>query len=446
MNQPAISAHPTAAVEVSGATGQQLRGPWLLIARLGWILITLGTLALNVILLPQFMSALLTPCAPSIHCFYLQITPYDQQIIQQTGLSRDFAATYEVVTGTASMFVFFAVATVIFLRRSSDRMALLCAYALVLFGGIVFNSALSETLAVQSTAGYWIFGVLYTLAESGFIVFLLIFPSGHFAPRWSRWLVPPIVAFWAYEYLSGHIYDQTFNPGTLVFFAMLLTPMAVQMYRYRRVSTPRERQQTKWVVFGSAIALIGFVIFVAAGNLIIPPEALQSNIITVLVAQTGFAIFLLLIPISIAIAILRSRLYDIDVIINRTLVYGSLTAILALIYVAGVVGVQAIVNAFTQRQSSEPSPVLIVITTLAVAALFQPLRRRLQRTIDRRFYRAKYNVEKTLDHFAATLRNQTDLPQLTEHLVGIVAETMHPASVSLWLSPRLDQHSEGTQA
>ncbi|HEU4784294.1 MAG TPA: hypothetical protein VFS83_13215 [Ktedonobacterales bacterium] len=432
MNQPAMTVE-RATVQLSSATRQSLHGPWLLIARVAWILVALGTLALNLVMLPQFFSALLTPCAPSLHCFYLQITPYDQQIIRQTGLTRDFVATYEAATGAASMLVFYAVATVIFLRRSSDRMALLCAYALVLFGGVVFNSALSETLAVQSTAGYWIFGALYTLAESGFIVFLLVFPNGHFAPRWSRWLVPPIVAFWAYEYLSGHIYDQTFNPGTLVFFVMLLTPMAVQMYRYRRVSTPRERQQTKWVVFGSAIALIGFVIFVAAGNLIIPPEALQSNIITVLVAQTGFAIFLLLIPISIAIAILRSRLYDIDVIINRTLVYGSLTAILALIYIAGVVGVQTIVNAFAQRHNSDPSPVLIVITTLVIAALFQPLRRRLQRAIDRRFYRAKFDTARTLERFAVTLRSETDLPHLTDDLLGVITETMQPAHLSLWL-------------
>ncbi|HEY1387426.1 MAG TPA: hypothetical protein VGF38_02690 [Ktedonobacterales bacterium] len=438
MNQPAMTAE-RATVTPSTNSGQALHGLWLLVARVGWVLVAAGTLALNLVMLPQFMSALLTPCAPSIHCFYLQITPYDQQIIRQTGLTRDVVATYEAVTGTASMLVFYAVATVIFLRRSSDRMALLCAYALVLFGGVVFNSALSETLAVQSTAGFWIFGVLYTLAESGFIVFLLLFPNGHFAPRWSRWLVPPIVAFWAYEYLSGHIYDQNFNPGTLVFFVMLLTPMAVQIYRYRRVSTPRERQQTKWVVFGSAIALIGFVLFVTAGNLIMPPESVQSNIMTVLVAQTGFAIFLLLIPISISVAILRSRLYDIDVIINRTLVYGSLTAILALIYIVGVVCAQALVNAFAQRQSSEPLPVLIVVTTLAVAALFQPLRRRLQRTIDRRFYRAKFDTARTLERFSATLRNQTDLPQLTEHLVGIVAETMQPAHVSLWLRSATDR-------
>jgi len=433
VNQSAISAHHTAAVEESAATEQQLRGPWLFIARVVWILLALGTLAFNLVMLPQLLSALLTPCAPSIHCFYLQFTAYDQRIARQTGLTRDFVANYEVWVSTGAMLVFYVVAMVIFLRRSSDRMALLCAYTLMLFGGVVFNSTLSETLAVQSSVGFWLFGVLYVLAESSFPIFLLLFPNGRFAPRWSRWLIPLIVAYWGYDFLSNHLYDQTFNASTLVFFVILLSPLAAQIYRYRRVSTPRERQQTKWVVFGSAAALIGFVLFIAAGNLIVPPDALQSNIMTVLVAQTGFAVFLLLVPISIAVAILRSRLYDIDVIINRTLVYGSLTAILALIYIGGVVGVQAIVNAFAQQRSSEPSPVLIVVTTLLIAALFQPLRRRLQRTIDRRFYRAKFDTARTLERFAVTLRSETDLPHLTDDLLGVITETMQPAHLSLWL-------------
>jgi hypothetical protein len=442
MHQPAITAAHTT-VQTPSETGQTLHGAWLFVARVAWILVAVGTLTLNLVMLPQFLSALLTPCAASVHCFYLQFTPYDQHIAAQTGLTRSIVAAYEVWISMAAMLVYYAVATIIFLRRSSDRMALFCAFTLVLFGGVVFSSTLEDTLAVHSSVGYWVFGVLYTVAESGFLIFLLLFPNGRFVPRWSRWLILPIVAYWLYDFLSNHIYDQTFNPSTLVFFAVLLSPLAAQIYRYRRVSTYRERQQTKWVVFGCAVALIGFVVFLTIGNLILPPQALQSNIMTVLVAQTGFAIFLLLIPISIAIAMLRSRLYDIDVIINRTLVYGSLSAIIALIYVGGVIGVQALVNAFAQRQSSDPSPILIVVTTLVIAALFQPLRRRLQHVIDRRFYRRKYNVEKTLDHFAATLRNQTDLPQLTEHLVDIVSETMLPAHVSLWLST---QHTEGAPA
>jgi hypothetical protein len=142
--------------------------------------------------------------------------------------------------------------------------------------------------------------------------------------------------------------------------------------------------------------------------------------VSTLLGLLNYPIVLLALPITIGIAILRSRLYEIDVIINRTLVYGSLTAILALIYVAGVVGAQAIVNAFTQRQSSEPSPILIVVTTLVIAALFQPLRRRLPRVIDRRFYRHKYDATRTLN-------------ALSQHLMAVVQETMQPAHISLWL-------------
>ena len=128
-----------------------------------------------------------------------------------------------------------------------------------------------------------------------------------------------------------------------------------------------------------------------------------------------------------------SRLYDIDILINRTLVYGSLSAVLALVYVAGVAGVQTLVNTFARQQSAAPSPWLIVITTLVVAALFQPLRRRLQRAIDRRFYRRKYNVERTLATFSATLRQEVDLGELNDHLLRVVQKTMEPTSLSLWL-------------
>ena len=443
MNRSAVAADPAPSPGVPrqpNAASGALSGPWLLVARLGWILVALGTLALNLVMLPQFFSALLTPCAPGPHCFYLQFTPYDQQIIQQTGFTRQFVAEYEVWVGAAAMSVYYIVALIIFLRRSSDRMALFCAFSLVLFGGVVFSNTLQDTLALQSPVGFWLYCVLFTLAQTGFLVFLLLFPNGRFVPRWSRWLVLPILGFWLYDFLSQHIYDQTFNPDTLLFFVILLSPLAMQIYRYRRVSTPHERQQTKWVVFGSAIALIGFTLFITAGNLILPPQALQSNLLTVLVAQTGFSLFLLLIPISIAVAILRSRLYDIDVLINRTLVYGSLTAILALVYIAGVVGVQTLVNAVARQRSADPSPLLIVITTLAVAALFQPLRRRLQRAIDRRFYRRKYNVERTLAAFSATLRQEVDLRALNDHLLRVVQQTMEPTTISLWLRAP-DDHS-----
>jgi hypothetical protein len=136
------------------------------------------------------------------------------------------------------------------------------------------------------------------------------------------------------------------------------------------------------------------------------------------------------IPISAGIAMLRYRLYDIDVLINRTLIYGMLTAVLALAYVISILIFQYLLSSFTSG-----SQLPIVGSTLVIAVLFQPLRRRIQRIIDRRFYRSKYDAARTLSAFSARLRNEVDLQQLSEHLLTVVQETMQPTYVSLWLRP-----------
>jgi len=142
-----------------------------------------------------------------------------------------------------------------------------------------------------------------------------------------------------------------------------------------------------------------------------------------------FPVVFLLIPLSIGFSILRYRLYDIDVLINRTLVYGTLTVLLALVYVGLIFALQYLLR----RIISQNNDIAIVISTLAIAALFQPLRHRLQAIIDRRFYRRKYDATKIMEAFSATLRNEVDLEQLREQLLAVVEETMQPAHVSLWL-------------
>jgi hypothetical protein len=151
---------------------------------------------------------------------------------------------------------------------------------------------------------------------------------------------------------------------------------------------------------------------------------------------------LVCLPVAVGIAILKYRLYEIDIIINRTLVYGSLTLMLVLVYFGGVTTTQAIFRTLTGQQ--QQPQLAVVVSTLAIAALFNPLRRRIQSFIDRRFFRSKYDARKTLEAFSVKLRDETDLEALDAELVSVVKETMQPQHVSLWLRP--DPASKGAQA
>jgi hypothetical protein len=190
--------------------------------------------------------------------------------------------------------------------------------------------------------------------------------------------------------------------------------------RFRRARGD-ERQQIKW--FASAAALTLAWILVAE---VIVAEQQPGEI----VALSGLLV-IASIPVATGIAILRYRLYDIDRIINRTLVYGSLTVMLALLYFGGVSAIQALFGALTGQE--EQPQLAIVVSTLVIAALFNPLRRRIQSFIDRSFYRSKYDAAKTLEAFSAKLRDETDLDALSDDLTSVVSETMQPAHVSLWL-------------
>jgi uncharacterized membrane protein YagU involved in acid resistance len=216
--------------------------------------------------------------------------------------------------------------------------------------------------------------------------------------------------------------------------------LIAQIYRYARVSDRTERQQTKWVVFGVAVAIIGtLTTLVTIGAAVdLPPREVGPRMLSMLLMDA----FALMIPLSIGVAVLRSRLFDIDVIINRTLVYGSLTATLVALYFGGIVVLQRVFVALT----GEKSTLAVVASTLVIAALFNPLRRLIQSFIDRRFYRRKYDATKTLEAFSAKLRNETDLDALSDDVLDVVRETMQPAHVSLWLRPELPpMWSEGPE-
>ena len=216
-------------------------------------------------------------------------------------------------------------------------------------------------------------------------------------------------------------------------FSFIVVSLFAQIYRYRRVSTPLQRQQTKWVVFGVVISFLGSIGIIVVSNLLRLSQ--QPGTLGYFVGNSFVYVFGALIPLSIGVAILRSRLWDIDVIINKALVYGVLTALLAAVYAGLVIGLERLAGTVNNGQVTQ-EPVAIVISTLAIAALFQPLRTRIQRVIDRRFYRHKYDAARALEAFSATLRDEVDLNQLQDHLLAAVQETMQPAQGFLWLRQR----------
>jgi len=262
------------------------------------------------------------------------------------------------------------------------------------------------------------------------VLVFLLFPSGQFVPHWTRWLLVVFLVGLVTNFFPGAF----LIPNTpvsrlewLVVLGELVTLAIIQLYRYRRVSSPIERQQTKWVVFGQAVVLIVWVsgsVLDLIFTVLAEPSSLYP--LAYLVVQTCLPLF---IPLSFGFAMLRYRLWDIDVLINRTLVYGTLTVLLTGVYVGLVIGLSALLRGIIRQDNS----VAIVLSTLAIAALFQPLRSRIQQVIDRRFYRSKYDTARTLAAFSATLRQEVDLDQLREQLRAVVQETMQPAHISLWV-------------
>ena len=214
---------------------------------------------------------------------------------------------------------------------------------------------------------------------------------------------------------------QSTSAITAVYF--LLTILSTFL-GYRLSQSEVERRQLRWFVWAMVVANLPWVTLTVIASLIGFAPILSPALIGILWCT---------IPTALAISILHERLFDIDIIIRRTLVYSALTAILALVYFGGVLLLQSLVQTLTGQSRS---PVVIVISTLAIAALFNPLRKRIQNVIDRRFYRRKYDAERAQAQFAATARNETDLNILTAKLVHVVYETMEPEQVKIWLKSR----------
>lgn len=414
-----------------------LNRPWLRGSRAAWAAVALTTLALVVAGLPRLLAELSATADP--------------RAVQDLDMTLSGYATYLTGLNMLVVLAHFIIAGLIFRRRSDEWLALFVAFALVTNGSLIPLS-LTYPLGETPILAMSLVEIVTSIGLTTGVILLFVFPDGRFVPGWTRLMA----AGWALLVLAAVFLPESslslpnwpLGVQVLVLLVWTGTGVASQIYRYVHVSSNVQRQQTKWAILGLILAVAGpFGYFLP--HLVLPfihvpeipnilyqrvgPSLFTFTLAFQLGGWTVFTLILLIFPVSLVIAIMRYRLWDIDVIINRTLVYATLTGSLALVYLLGVV--------VLQRLFPVESQIAVVASTLAIAALFSPLRQRIQRGIDRRFYRRKYDTEQIMAAFSASMREEVDLDALSQTLLAVVGETMQPAHVSLWLKQRQEHAS-----
>jgi hypothetical protein len=406
-----------------------LRGKGLFVGRAVWIVLAVGIFVVMVTLVSRYRDLLLV--GDDISRSYNALP----QFLSYATFSRLVQwGRYAVLA------VYNLTALLIFWRKSDELMGLITSLLLLTLpfwfdlGGSIPDDCCDLTSPL---------GLIWTLAILGLllaIVFFNIFPSGRFPTRWagrlfwlgSGLLFSVLVAGIVLEEQLGERGWEILGAISISLIASLFGLGVIgQTYRYARVSGSLERQQTRWVVASLALALFWLLAVYnqspfRSWSAWAGPWALLQIFGTLVVVA--------LLPLSIARAITRYRLWDIDVIVRKTLVYALLTGFLALVYFGSIIALQRLFAPLAGDSS-----LATILSTLLIAALFLPVRRRVQRVIDRRFYRRKYDAQKTLEQFAHTARDETDLDRLTAELLRVIQETMEPEHVSIWLRPAVER-------
>ncbi|HEX2980489.1 MAG TPA: hypothetical protein VHO48_09520, partial [Anaerolineaceae bacterium] len=393
-------------------SGTVLNGARLTAARLLWAGITLLTVGL-------FLAAV-----PAEFTFYRQEL-LDQYLpaLRQVGISASFLAGYRTMLDVMEALAFALAGLFIFWRKSDDWMVMLISVGFTTFGSL-FVPTLVRLTDVEPVFTAPVALVRAIGLATSLVAFYYLFPDGRFVPRWTRWLAlgwAALTLIWlvAPQAPINLIYLDTWYNNIGFSFPLFLlwygSGVAAQIYRYRKISRAIARQQTKWVVFGTTGAVVGFIIYYLPMVLI--PEMREPSVLRVYHVLFGiplFDIFVLMAPVATAISVLRYRLWDIDFLINRSLVYVILSGVLIATYFA-LVGVLSLIfwDASLDRQ-----PVFIsVIVTVLIAFLFSPVKARVQNIIDRRFYRRKYDADQALLKFGASVRGEVDLGRLSDDLL-----------------------------
>jgi len=351
------------------------------------------------------------------------LTPGNVYALEQLGLSIAFYANLYVVIQVLYILVCVGIALLIVFKKPGQWVPLGLSCALIwlsAYEGANYPALIAAYPTLNVPVQLLLFLGGGILGTYGF----LTFPNGTFGSRW-------IVGYYLVSVLEGVLAIFLTTPVFVVIntvFNFLSFPiiLGVLVYRSRRLLTARERAATRWLILSFSIFIPTLILVFFVLPIVAPTDSLALLIVNI----AGFFGC----GINIAgflMAVLYANAFDIDVFVRRTLVYTLLTAILAILYVGMIFGSQLVFATFSSQAAQ--SPLILVGSTLVIAAIFQPLRHRIQRIIDRRFYRSKYDAAKTVAAFSANLRQEVDLDQLREQLLAVVQETMQPTHVSLWL-------------
>jgi hypothetical protein len=402
---------------------------WIAIA--GWSLITLVFLAYFLTVLQLDIAQMLVPCQGS-DCNFLALSTAEITALTSWGMSIHAYAYFMSASTVLLTLIYWILGGLIVWRQGGTSVGLSVSLALIIIPISTYGGSTDWATNYPNLAIPGIFlNIFGTFVE---LIFFYLIPNGKFSPRWAY--IPLIITVFFVTVLilirngvvqvsgSGESLIGTILVGTV------LLAGSFQIYRYRRESTPLERQQTKWILFGVLTYVMSVVLWVLVFGGAVQLPAGKPRLIAVMLGWfAGNNIFGLGLPVAITIAISRYRLWDIDIIIRKTLQYALMTGLLALVYFGSVILLQSL----AENLFGEQSPLVIVLSTLTIAALFNPLRIRIQDFIDRRFFRKKYDAQQALAQFAATARDEVDMDIFSAALLGVVEETLQPEKVSLWL-------------
>jgi signal transduction histidine kinase len=411
LNQPVADAIAPAVQPVPARPGAQLHGTLLTAARGVWLVIATLTFIFVLVTFPSQYALLEAPCTGE-QCPFLAITRDDLSELSQMGLSASVAAAHTMFWKIAFALVSLAVGTALFWRKSDQRIALLMGLALVTLGGTAFSGPLGNYLGGFSALWQALATLLSFLGNTLIVFSYYVFPDGRFVPSWIKLPAILFVVLQIDGYFFGVMSGWLAPVNLWLLLGVFASIIFAQVYRYVRVSDPAERQQTKWVVFG----IIGTVLGTQLVDLALPNVPL-SHVYLVFTGTAFYFLSLLLMPLSIGVAVLRYRLWDIDILINRTLVYGALTALVVALYVV-------IVGSLSALLQVSGNLLVSLIATGVIAAIFQPLRERLQRGANRILYGERDDPYRVLSNLGQRLGQASTPEALLPNVVDTIAQAL----------------------